>query len=136
MNRISRTELYLETAKLFARRSSCLKKQVGCVIVKNKRIIATGYNGVLPGMPPSSGLDDDGNTHTVHAELNAIAFSARHGISLNESAIFCTLSPCEKCAEAIIQAGITKVFYLEQYRDTTGIELLTNQNIKVEQWKD
>lgn len=129
MKRISRNKLFLETAKLFAKRSSCLKKQVGCVIVKDKRIIATGYNGVLPGLPPSSGLDDDGNTHTVHAELNAIAFAAKEGIALKGSTIYCTLSPCEKCAEAIIQAGIINVVYDEEYRNTDGIYLLNQQNI-------
>ncbi len=121
----------METAKLFARRSSCLKKQVGCVIVKDKRIIATGYNGVLPGMAPSTGLDDDGKTHTIHAEMNAIAFAAKNGIKLEGSTIYCTLSPCEKCAEAIIQSGINSVFYSESYRDRTGIDLLIKQRIKV-----
>ena len=128
--RISREELYKEAALLISRRSSCLIRPVGAILVKDNRIIAQGYNGVLPGVKPEEGLDEDGNTHTVHAEANLITFCAKHGIATNGSTMYVTLSPCEKCAELIVQAGISNVYYLELYRNTIGLDILTNQGIE------
>lgn len=128
--RISRHTYFLEVAKLTSRRSTCPKKSVGAVLVRDGRIIATGYNGVLPNMPHDLGMDSFGNTHTVHAESNIIAFCAKEGISTKGATLYVTLSPCEKCAELIVQAGITKVFYVEQYRDNTGLLILKSQNIE------
>ena len=123
----------MEIAKLYSQRSTCFKKHVGCVIVLDNRIISTGYNGVLPGIDPMDGLDEKSNTHTVHAEANAIAFCAKFGISTNGCTLYTTLSPCEKCAEIIIQAGIRKVIFSELYRETKGIELLKKLKIEVSQ---
>lgn len=132
-NRITRTQLFLGVAFLFSKRSVCLKKQVGCVIVKDKRIISSGYNGVLPNVDPKFGLDSDGITHTVHAEANAIAFAAKKGISLEGSSIYLTLSPCEKCTELLIQAGIKEVTFIEQYRDISPLEILAKNNVFYQQ---
>lgn len=133
MSRITREEFYKEAALLISRRSSCLKRPVGAILLIDNRIIAQGYNGVLPGVDPLEGIDEDGITHTVHAEANIIAFCAKHGISTNGATIYITLSPCEKCAELIVQSGIMKVFYIEEYRDLTGIDILLEQGIKVKQ---
>lgn len=134
MDRISREQMFSEIAKTVSKRSTCTRKQVGCVLVLENRIIAIGYNGVLPGRPESEGLDAEGNSHTVHAEANVIAFCARNGISTFGTSIWVTLQPCEKCAELLIQAGICEVNYLEEYRCDKGIQLLTNNNIKVNKY--
>jgi dCMP deaminase len=127
--RIDRKQYYEQAALLIARRSSCLKKQVGAILVKDKRIIAQGYNGLLPGDDHLLELDDQGISHTVHAEANVIAFCAKHGIPTDGATMYVTLSPCEKCAELIIQAGIIKVEFKEEYRNTTGIEILMKHHI-------
>jgi dCMP deaminase len=131
MDRISREQMFIEIAKTVSKRSTCTRKQVGCVLVLENRIIAIGYNGVLPGRPESEGLDSEGNSHTVHAEANIIAFCARNGIPTFGTSIWVTLQPCEKCAELLIQAGIYEVNYLEEYRCDKGVQLLINNNIKV-----
>jgi dCMP deaminase len=128
-NRITRDEVFFKTALLFSERSTCPRKKVGAVLVKDKRIIATGYNGVLPGISEKFSLNEDGSSRTVHAEANIISFCAKHGISTDGAELFITLSPCEKCAELIVQAGITKVRYLEKYRCDKGILLLESLGI-------
>lgn len=132
--RISRKVLYMSIAKLMSQRSTCTKKHVGAVLVKDKRIIATGYNGVLPNRKPETGLDEDGTTHTVHAEANLIAFCARYGIETDGCILYISLSPCEKCAELIVQSGIKEVIFEELYRDApTALYSLEFQDIKVTQ---
>lgn len=133
--RISRSELFMETAKLIAMRSHCPKKQVGAVLIRDNRIIATGYNGVLPGEKHSSAITTDGITHTVHAEANLIAFCAKFGLATNSTILYITMSPCEKCAEIIIQAGIKEVVYLEEYRDTAGLTKLRENDVLIGQYK-
>lgn len=122
--RISRQYLFMEMVKLLSLRSNCPRKQVGCILVKDNRVIAMSYNGVLPGIDPKEGIDEEGNSKTVHAEINLIAYCAKQGIATEGCILYITLSPCVKCAEAIIQAGITTVYYLEDYRDPSGEELL------------
>ena len=129
-NRISREQMFIEIAQTIAKRSTCKRKQVGCLLVKDGRIVSMGYNGVLPGIPDEKGMDENGNSRTVHAEANAIAFCARNGIATEECILYSTLQPCEKCAELIIQAGINKVYYIDEYRDKTGLEVLRLSNIE------
>lgn len=133
--RIERPEYYMEMAKLTSYRSTCPKKAVGAILVKDGRVIATGYNGVLSGELHSKGIDSQGITHTVHAEANIISFCAKEGISTNEAILYTTLSPCEKCAELIIQSGIKEVVYLEPYRDVTGTFKLKNNRVKVQDYE-
>lgn len=133
MERISRKELYKEMALLISKRSSCLKKQVGALLIRENRVIAMGYNGVLPKIPASHGIDPDGTTYTVHAEINIIAFCAKHGINTKGATLIVTLSPCEKCAEAIIQSGIERVGYIEEYRCLRGLEVLRQCGVDVYQ---
>lgn len=133
MERINRQEMFMEIAQVVSKRSTCSRKQVGCVLVKDNRVVCIGYNGVLPNMPEEMGLDEEGHSHTVHAEANVIAFCAKNGIPTDGCILYTTLSPCEKCAELLIQAGIIEVFFGEYYRNTTGIELLLTNNINVTQ---
>jgi dCMP deaminase len=129
--RISREEYNMEVAKLTSLRSTCPKKHVGAVLLLDNRIIATGYNGVLPNYDHNKSMDENGVTHTVHAEANLIGFCAKNGIKTDGAVLYVTLSPCEKCAELLIQSGIKTVVYLEEYRDITGLYKLNNNEVEV-----
>jgi dCMP deaminase len=131
MQRIEREQYFIEIAKITAKRSICPRKQVGAVLVKDGRIIATGYNGVLPKEEHKFALNPDGSSATIHAEANLIAFCAKEGIPTKGTTLYTTLSPCDKCAELIIQAGIIKVNYIEEYRDLTGVITLVNNDIDI-----
>jgi dCMP deaminase len=119
----------MEVAKIFAERSTCLRKQVGCVVVRDRRIIVTAYNGAPPNMP-HCGQDgalpcaDTGCENTTHAEANAIAWAARQGSSLEGCDVYTTLSPCLACAKLFIAAGVKRVWYCDEYRNADGLELL------------
>ncbi|MBP0018922.1 MAG: dCMP deaminase family protein [Cyanobacteria bacterium SBLK] len=116
-------EYFLMLAKLAAMRSTCLAFPVGAVIVKNKQVVATGYNGSPSGTShcitqgycyPGLNSCDESSTmpsRAVHAEANAIAQAAKHGISTHNASIYVTLEPCLSCLKLIISAGITEVFY-------------------------
>lgn len=113
MLRPSWNKYFLDLAKLAATRSTCGRKQVGCVLVRDKRVIATGYNGSLPDKPH---CDDVGHmlehgrcTRTVHAEANAVLQAARFGISTDGCVAFCTTYPCWSCAKILVGAGIAEV---------------------------
>ena len=129
--RITREELFVQMTLLISKRSTCPKKKVGAILIKDNRVIAMGYNGVLPNMDHSFGIDEDGVTHTVHAEANIISFCAKEGIPTKDTILMTSLSPCVKCAELIIQSGIKKVVFLESYRIDTG-EMLIKNGIEVE----
>ena len=140
MDRITRTELNMRIAHLIAERSTCTRKKVGCVITTwEGAIITTGYVGSPAGMPHC--LDEGciigpngGCIRTVHAEQSAIAFAAKRGVALEDSILYVTLSPCVSCAMLIINSGIRKVVYAEEYRDISGINTLIQAGIEVVQW--
>lgn len=134
MERINRLEMYSEIVNVVSKRSLCPRKKVGGILIKEKRVIAMGYNGTLPNISPLEGIDEEGKSKTIHAEANIISFCAKHGIPTDGCTLFITLSPCEKCAELITQAGIANVIYKEQYRDTTGLEILEKQGIVCHQY--
>ena len=124
--------IHMDASNLYSKLSKCKKKQVGCIAVRDNRIIATGVNGTLPGQPNKC-EDYNGNTlpTVVHSELNLVCFCAREGISLKGATLFVTLSPCIDCAKMIVAAGVKRVVYDEVYRDTSGIEFL-KKFIKIE----
>jgi len=133
MERINREQLFMEIITVFAKRSTCARLSVGCIIVKDQRIISSGYNGALK----SEVINDKCNcdfetpcTKAIHAEANAICFAAKSGISLINSTLYCSYSPCVKCAELIIQSGVTQVNYQNEFRDSAGLMLLARNNIK------
>ncbi len=125
--RLSRDEYFIAAAQLAAKRSTCLRLQVGAILVREGRIISTGYNGAPSGLdhcdPSCCGPDHPCN-RTVHAEANCIYFAAKHGIATEGAWMYCTDSPCKTCAEAIINAGIRHVVYLREYRDRGPLNLL------------
>lgn len=134
--RISRDAMLMEMAIIAAKRSTCLRRQVGAVIAFEGRILTLGYAGSPPGMPHCEDVGcligpHGGCVRTQHAEINAITFAARKGISLEGSSLYTTLSPCLHCAKAIISAGIISVMYLEKYWITEGIDLLAEAKITV-----
>ena len=144
MARISWEEYFMNIARQVATRSTCDRKFVGSVIVRNKTILSTGYNGSIRGMPH---CDEMGhmmeNGHcvgTIHAETNAVLQAARTGVRIEDAEVYITALPCWPCFKMLANAGIKKVFYGEFYRDERifevakkiGIELV---HIKIEQPK-
>lgn len=123
-------KIALEVSKM----SYAINRKVGSVIVNEGNTIAFGYNGQPTGFPNQCEAEN-GITlaSTIHAELNAILKAAKSGAKIEGSTIYITLSPCANCALLSIQSGIKRVVYLEQYRDTTGIEILQKAGIIVEQ---
>jgi len=114
-------DYFISIAKVVATRSTCNRAQVGCVLVKDRRIIATGYGGSIKGLPHciDDGCNigpDGGCRRTVHAEQNAIAQCALNGVNTNGATAYVTLSPCEPCFKLLVNAGITRIVYLEEYR--------------------
>jgi dCMP deaminase len=126
-------QLLMKTAQVWAAASYCERSKVGCVIARDGRIIATGYNGTLPG-EENTCEDCSGATKStvMHAEQNALIFCAKHGLSVKGCVLYTTLSPCMDCVKSIISSGITRVVYLDEYRDTSGIALLKRFNITTE----
>lgn len=121
----------MQSAALWALRSTCTRAQVGCVIAREGRVLVNGYNGAPAGMPhckhPDGQQSVAGSTGcgiAVHAEANAIAYAARYGIALANSEMYTTLSPCVMCAMLIINAGVKLVYAAQIYRDPAGVELL------------
>lgn len=135
--RISRDQALMSTAHIWSKRSTCNRKQVGAVISRDGRIISQGYNGAPSGMPhctPETCNDKNPCDNTIHAEINAILFAAKHGISTQGSTIHTTLEPCLNCARAIVNAGITEVVYGESYRSHEGLEYLLKAGIYFHQF--
>ena len=137
--RPSREETFMEIAYTLAERSTCLRAKVGVVVVRDNRIIATGYAGSPKGMPHCEDVGclpgpDGGCIKTVHAEANTIAFAAKYGVALEGSSLYTTLAPCYACSKLIINAGIVAVIYGEPYRDTNGIDMLRERKVNVVRW--
>ena len=123
---------YLRMARIWAENSYCQRRQVGALVVKNKMIISDGYNGTPSGF--ENVCEDEGGVtkpYVLHAEANAITKLARSSTNTDGATIYITASPCIECAKLIIQAGIRRVVYGEQYRLTDGIELLERAGIEV-----
>jgi dCMP deaminase len=125
---------YLEMAQVWAKNSYCKRKQVGALIVKDRMIISDGYNGTPSGFENVC-EDETGATkpYVLHAEANAITKVAKSGNSSEGSTLYVTASPCLECSKLIIQAGIKRVVYHEDYRITDGIDLLRRAGIEVQQ---
>jgi dCMP deaminase len=123
---------YLEMAEVWSRNSYCKRRKVGALLVKDRTIISDGYNGTPSGFENIC-EDEDGVTkpYVLHAEANAITKLARSSNNSDGATIYITASPCIECAKLIIQAGIRRVVYGEQYRLTDGIDLLRRAGIEV-----
>jgi len=123
---------YLRMARIWAENSYCKRRQVGALVVKDKMIISDGYNGTPSGFENVC-EDEQGltKTYVLHAEANAITKLARSSNNSDGATIYITASPCIECAKLIIQAGIKRVVYGENYRLSDGIELLRKAGIEV-----
>lgn len=124
---------YLEMASVWARNSYCKRRQVGALLVKDKMIISDGYNGTPSGFENVC-EDENGVTkpYVLHAEANAISKVAQSGNSSQGATLYVTASPCIECAKLIIQSGIKRVVYRDEYRLTDGVDLLRRAGIEVE----
>ena len=123
---------YLRMARIWSENSYCKRRQVGCLVVKDKMIISDGYNGTPSGF--ENVCEDENNvTHpyVLHAEANAITKLARSSNNSDGATLYGTDSPCIECSKLIIQAGIKRVVYAKEYRLTDGLDLLRRANIEV-----
>ena len=117
--------------KAIASSSHCNRRKVGCIISKEGRIISTGYNGMPKGFLNPCEEDNITKQEVIHAEANAILFSAKHGVSTKGATLYVTTAPCIECSKMIIQSGIAEVIYQDKYNNTTGIDLLRKAGIVV-----
>ena len=126
-------EKYLAMAEVWAGNSYCRRRQVGALLVKDRMIISDGYNGTPSGFENIC-EDENGVTkpYVLHAEATAISKVAKSGNSSDGATLYVTASPCIECAKLIIQAGIRRVVYKDEYRLTDGIDLLRRAGIEVE----
>ena len=135
---------FMEITKLVASRSSCLRRKVGAVLVKDKRILATGYNGAPTGMKHCEEVGclrerlhvPSGERHELcrglHAEQNAIIQAARQGTEIVGSTLYCTTAPCSLCAKMLINAGVVRIIYEGNYPDERAMEFFQEAGVKVE----
>lgn len=143
MGRPSWNEYFMSIAELAKARSTCLSRQVGAVIVKDKRVISTGYNGAPVNCidctelgclrkDSESGADLE-NCRAAHAEQNAIGQAARHGVSIDGATLYSTLQPCTSCSKSIINSGLECVVYQGDYTSNLGVELMKESGMRVRQ---
>ena len=147
MTRKSKDVYFAEIADLVSSRSTCLRNQVGAVLVKDSQILTTGYNGAPKGLPHCDDVGcmreelgvKPGERHELcrglHAEQNSIIQAAYHGVSVRGAKMYCTTFPCSICAKMMINAGITEVIYIDHYDDELSAQLLNEAEIQVRQFK-
>jgi dCMP deaminase len=140
-NRLSWPEYYMQIATLVAERSTCLRRKVGAIAVKDKRILATGYNGAPAGLAHCLEIGclreklqiPSGERHELcrglHAEQNVIIQCAVHGVSLQGATIYCTTQPCLICTKMLINCGIKEIYFAEGYPDNLAQEMLKEAQI-------
>ena len=123
---------YLRIAKEWGNLSYCQRKKVGAIIVKDKMIISDGYNGTPSGF--ENCCEDEDNVtkwYVLHAEANAILKLASSTQSAKGATLYLTLSPCKECSKLILQSGIKRLVYIDQYSDTEGLKFLENAQVEV-----
>ncbi len=128
-------EYFLKLAMLASERATCPRMHCGCVLVKDRFVLATGYNGSLPGQPH---CEDDGclivDNHCVrtnHAEINAVVQATRHGVNISESTAYITNMSCTTCAKALIASGIKRVVVFSDYHDTLAIQFYNDAGVEI-----
>jgi len=138
---------FLNIAKELASASKCVSKQVGAVIVKDGRILSTGYNGTPPGFKNCCDYWDNeytsehhewSKTYEIHAEMNAIIWAAREGISISGATIYVTLEPCSECSKNVIASGIKRIVYEKSYEHTNSkiiTKFIKDNGVIIEQLK-
>ena len=144
-DRPSWDQYFMTITRQVAERSTCTRAKVGAVIVRDKNILATGYNGSPAGMPhcldvgclvykstTPTGEVEDNCFRTIHAEINAIAQAAKNGASIRDADIYITHTPCIHCLKVLVNTGIRRVFYEHEYKLHTLAELLSHTEVKLE----
>lgn len=143
MSRPSWKEYFMDIALLVARRSTCRRRRVGAITVRDKRILATGYNGAPTGLPHCLDIGclreeleiPSGERHELcrglHAEQNVIIQAAYHGVSIEGATLYCTNLPCSICSKMLINAGIRDIIYQEGYADSMTEEMLSAAGVKL-----
>tara|TARA_B110001469_G_scaffold123204_2_gene134893 strand:- start:2309 stop:2716 length:408 start_codon:yes stop_codon:yes gene_type:complete len=132
MNRPSWDEYFKKICLVTKERSSCHRLQVGCLLVKDNRIISQGYNGFLPGCPHKSIVRDNHEQSTVHAEQNAICDCAKRGVNCNGSIAYITHYPCIICCKLLLASGIKEIKYIDDYKnDELVAEYCKQLDIKI-----
>ncbi len=146
MKRPSWDEYFMEITRLVAKRSTCLRRQVGAVIVKDKNILATGYNGAPSGVAHCIDVGclrerlqiPSGERHELcrglHGEQNAIIQAAKHGTNIDGATLYCTTMPCIICSKMLINAGIRRVVYEQGYPDDLATEMINESGVVVEKY--
>ena len=127
MERLTWDEYFSKIVKVTAERSPCERLQVGCLLVKDNRIISQGYNGFLPGCPHESIVRDNHEQATLHAEQNALIDCAKRGVSCEGCSAYVTHYPCIICARLLLAGGIKKINYLNDYKNDELVEKFTEQ---------
>jgi dCMP deaminase len=134
---------FMEMAHVVSKRSTCLRRKVGAILVKDKHILSTGYNGAPKGLSHCSDLGclredlnvPSGERHELcrglHAEQNAIIQAAVFGVSIKESVLYCTNTPCVVCVKMLINAGVKEIVYSGDYPDDLAKKILNESNIKI-----
>lgn len=123
--------MLLDVATTVATWSTCSRLHVGAVLARDGRVLSTGYNGAPAGRPHCVHRDDRPCRTSVHAETNAVAFAARHGVSTTGAVLYLTHAPCLACAGLLINAGIAEVVYLDRYRSDEGVRELRAAGVAV-----
>ena len=138
--RVSWGTYFMNIAKEVATRSTCDRKYVGAVIVREKTILSTGYNGSIKGLPhcdeAGHEMVNDHCVRTTHAEANAIVQAAKNGVQINQSEIYVTASPCYNCFKLIANAGIKTIYYGEFYREDRILEHAKEAGIELVSLED
>ncbi|MBW1745496.1 MAG: cytidine/deoxycytidylate deaminase family protein [Deltaproteobacteria bacterium] len=139
---------FMDIAHLVAKRSTCRRRAVGALLVKDKRILSTGYNGAPSGLKHCLDIGclreklniASGERHElcrgIHAEQNAIIQAALHGVSIKDATLFCTNQPCLICAKMLINAGITKIYYHSGYPDAMSIGMFKEANVELIKYRE
>lgn len=135
MERPSRDQIVMEVANAYAQRGTCLRARVGAAIARDGRVLVSGYNGPAAGLdhcsPSCLEQNVGGCRIAVHAEANAIAYAARHGIATDGATLYTTHLPCLACSQIIVNAGIQTVVYQTDYRDHSGLNLLRDAGVDI-----
>ena len=125
--RLSWDDYFAKIVEVTAERSSCERLHVGCILVKDNRIVSQGYNGFLPGCPHKSVVRNNHEQATVHAEQNALCDCAKRGVSCAESVVYVTHYPCIICARLLLAAGIKEIKYLHDYKNDELVKVFADQ---------
>jgi len=140
-------DYFMEMAHVVAKRSTCLRRKVGALLVKDRHILSTGYNGAPKGLKHCSETGclreqlgiPPGERHEIcrglHAEQNAIIQAAVFGVSIKDSILYCTNAPCSVCAKMLINAGVKEIIFEDEYPDELAMQMLKEAKIKIKKYK-